>query len=777
MIINLLITFVLAAITAAVVAPISIKLAHKVGAIDVPKDERRVHTKAMPRIGGISFIIGFFVSTIFALFTTEISDTTNLFGFFIGLAIVTSVGFLDDVYHLKPWQKLLGQVVAAVLVIISGLRICYINIPFLVLYGLNDVLSVIITFVWIIGVTNALNLIDGLDGLATGVSAISALSLIIIFFLNGAMELPIILTVALLGGLMGFLPYNFHPAKTFMGDTGSNFLGFLLANVSMIGMAKTYTLMTIILPVVVLGLPIFDTLFAIVRRTAHHKSIMQADRGHIHHRLMDAGLSQKQTVVVLYALTALLGIFAVIILESNVWKVVILFAILAILSVIGRKSVGDIIVYIAGGKQRNKIIVQHRSVLNKEKIKVMVVFGTRPEAIKMCPLILKLREHENIETVVCVTAQHRQMLDQVMEAFSIKPEYDLNVMKDRQTLTSITASVLDGLNEVIVKEKPDMILVHGDTTTTFSAALAGFYNKVKVGHVEAGLRTYDKYSPYPEEMNRKLVTGIADMYFAPTINNKQNLLRELVDENLIYVTGNTVIDALKTTVKSHYQFKHPVLSKIDFRKKVIFMTAHRRENLGEPLRNICEAVREIAKANKDVEVVYPVHLNPAVQDVATKVLGDIKNVHLIEPLDVITTHNLMNQSYMVLTDSGGIQEEAPSLGKPVLVLRGETERPEAVIAGTVKVVGTDKKVIIEETTKLLTDKEAYQKMSVAMNPYGDGNACERIVNAIEYYFGMTEKVPDENFQTKEKSVSEEKEETNLSRLNSIFNRKKEGRIS
>lgn len=743
MFINMLITFVLAAITSAIVAPLSIKLAFKVGAIDVPKDERKIHSKEMPRIGGISFILGFFVAVIFSLLTTQINDSTNLFGFFIGLAIVTSVAFLDDVYGLKPWQKLLGQVIAAIVVIISGLRICYVNIPFLAIYGLNDVLSIILTFGWIIGVTNAINLIDGLDGLATGVSAISTLSLIVIFILNGAGELPLLLTVALLGGLIGFLPYNFNPAKTFMGDAGSNFLGFFLATVSMVGMAKTYTLMTIILPVVVLGLPIFDTLFAIVRRVLNHKSIMQADRGHIHHRLIDAGLSQKQAVLVLYGVTALLGILAVIILESTIGKVIVLLTILAILTVIGRKSVNEIIVYIAGGKQRNTRVVEHRSVLKKDKLKVMVVFGTRPEAIKMCPLILKLRERENIETVVCVTAQHRQMLDQVMNAFEIKPEYDLNIMKDKQTLTHITAGVLEGLYDVVSKEQPDLILVHGDTTTTFSAALAAFYNKVKVGHVEAGLRTYDKYSPYPEEMNRQLVTSLADIYFAPTINNKNNLLRELIDENLIYVTGNTVIDALKTTVKKDYKFTHPVLSKIDFSKKVIFMTAHRRENLGEPLQNICNAVKEIALANKDIEVVYPVHLNPAVQDVATKTLGEVKNVHLIEPLDVITTHNLINKSYMVLTDSGGIQEEAPSLGKPVLVLRGETERPEAVIAGTVKIVGTDKKVIIEETNKLLTDVNEYKKMSRAMNPYGDGEACGRIVDAIEYYFGMTEKMPKE----------------------------------
>ncbi len=738
MVLDILITFILAAVTAAIVTPLTIKLAHRVGAIDEPKDARRVHTKAMPRLGGLAFISGFFVAILYMLLTNStLSNGVNLWGFFIGLAIIICIGFLDDVYHLKAWHKLLGQVIAAILVIASGLRIWYVNIPFLTLYGLNDVLSIIVTFFWIIGVTNALNLIDGLDGLATGVSAISTLSLTVVFLLNGAGELSIILTVALLGGLVGFLPYNFNPAKTFMGDTGSNFLGFVLATVSMIGMAKTYTLMTMILPVVILGLPIFDTLFAMARRFIHHKPIMQPDRGHIHHRLIDAGLSQRQAVVSLYAITALLGFMAVVILETDAAKVLILIAIFAILIIMGSYN-------ILKTRRGNYEVVRTRSDIVKERVKVMVVFGTRPEAIKMCPLVLKLRENKNIDTVVCVTAQHRQMLDQVLNGFNIKPEYDLNIMKDKQTLAHITSSILEGLCEVITKEKPDLILVHGDTTTTLAGSLAGFYNKVRIGHVEAGLRTYDKYSPYPEEMNRKLVTGIADLYFAPTIDNRENLIRELVNENLIYITGNTVIDALATTVKEDFKFKHPVLSKIDFKKKkVIFMTAHRRENLGEPLENICNAVKELAKENKDLEIVYPVHLNPAVQDVATRILGDVKNVHLIEPLDVITTHNLMNKSYMVMTDSGGIQEEAPSLGKPVLVLRTETERPEAVIAGTVKIVGTDKDRIVEEATKLLTDEEAYKKMSKATNPYGDGKACERIVDAILYYFGINKKAPTE----------------------------------
>lgn len=732
---NMIITFAIAAIVAALLAKLTIKLAYKVGAVDIPKDERKIHKKTMPRMGGISFVIGFFVAIIYSLTAMEIDSTVNLTGFFLGLAIVTVMGFLDDVYRLKAWQKLICQIIAAIFVIASGLRIFYINIPFLNTYGLNEIISIIITFGWIVGVTNALNLIDGLDGLATGVSAISTLSLIIIFILNSSGVLPILLTVALLGGLVGFLPYNFNPAKTFMGDSGSNFLGFFLAGVSMIGLAKTYTLMAIILPVIVLGLPIFDTLFAIVRRVANHKSIMQPDRGHLHHMLIDAGLSQKQAVLILYGVTALLGVMAVIMIETDIAKVSVIFAIILLLSVLGSRNVMKI-------KKIKDSVEKYAPEAIKDKLKVMIVFGTRPEAIKMCPLILKLREHEDeIQTVVCVTAQHRQMLDQVLNAFKIVPEYDLNVMKDKQTLTHITSAVLEGLYDVIGKEKPDIVLVHGDTTTTFSASLAAFYCKVKVGHVEAGLRTYDKYSPYPEEINRKLVTSIADIYFAPTQNNKNNLLRELVDESLIYITGNTVIDALKTTVLSDFKFSHPVLAKLDFDKKIIFMTAHRRENLGKPLQDICSAVKEIAIKNKDVEVVYPVHLNPAVQDVATKILGEVKNVHLIEPLDVVTTHNLINKSYMVMTDSGGIQEEAPSLRKPVLVLRTETERPEAVVAGTVKVVGTNKDLIIAEATKLLKDKEEYKKMSRAQNPYGDGKACERIIQGILYYFGKRDERP------------------------------------
>lgn len=381
-----------------------------------------------------------------------------------------------------------------------------------------------------------------------------------------------------------------------------------------------------------------------------------------------------------------------------------------------------------------------------KKIKVMTVFGTRPEAIKMCPLILELEKRPEIESIVCITAQHRQMLDQVMQRFNVKADYDLDIMKEKQTLSGITTKVVCGLEEVILKTEPDIVLVHGDTSTTFAGALAAFYCKTRVGHVEAGLRTYDKFSPFPEEMNRKLTTQLADVYFAPTASNRENLLKEAIDGSLIYVTGNTVIDAIKNTVSPSYEFKNEALKKLDFKnKRIIVVTAHRRENLGEPLKNICRAVSEIVEAEKNVEVVYPVHLNPAVRETVFDILGGNERIHLIDPIDVEELHNLMSRSYMVMTDSGGLQEEAPSLGKPVLVLRNETERPEAVLAGTVKLAGIEKNKIVNLAKELLENKEAYAKMSHAVNPYGDGKASERITDAILYYFGINDKKP-ENFK-------------------------------
>ena len=363
-----------------------------------------------------------------------------------------------------------------------------------------------------------------------------------------------------------------------------------------------------------------------------------------------------------------------------------------------------------------------------ERIKVMSVFGTRPEAIKMAPLIKELESRSEIESIVCVTAQHREMLDQVLDTFKIKPNYDLNIMKQGQTLSDITSKALYGLEKVIKEVKPDIVLVHGDTTTTFAGALAAFYNQVDIGHVEAGLRTLNKYSPFPEEMNRQMVDRMSDMFFAPTNLSKQNLLKENVSEEKIYVTGNTAIDAMKTTVLKDYS--HKELDWIKDNEKLILLTAHRRENLGDPMRHIFMAVKRIMDEHPEVKVIYPIHLNPKVREVAYDVFKDSSRIHLIEPLEVFDFHNFQNKSYIILTDSGGIQEEAPSLGKPVLVLRDTTERPEGIEAGTLKLVGTNEKTIYEETKRLLTDIKSYQLMSKASNPYGDGYASVRITDAI-----------------------------------------------
>ncbi|NCU17990.1 non-hydrolyzing UDP-N-acetylglucosamine 2-epimerase [Pallidibacillus pasinlerensis] len=375
------------------------------------------------------------------------------------------------------------------------------------------------------------------------------------------------------------------------------------------------------------------------------------------------------------------------------------------------------------------------------KIKVMTVFGTRPEAIKMAPLVLELKKYpDKIESIVTVTAQHRQMLDQVLKVFDIIPDYDLNIMKDRQTLVDVTVAALKGLDGVMKEVKPDIVLVHGDTLTTFVASLAAFYNQIKVGHVEAGLRTWNKYSPFPEEMNRQLTGIISDLHFAPTDQSKQNLLNENKNKDTIFVTGNTAIDALKTTVTESYT--NPILEKIG-NDKMILVTAHRRENLGEPMRHIFRAIKRIVNEHDNLQVVYPVHLNPAVREVADEVLGNDPRIHLIKPLEVIDFHNFLARAHIILTDSGGIQEEAPSLGVPVLVLRDTTERPEGIKAGTLKLVGTDEEMIYNMTNTLLTDQAEYDQMAKSSNPYGDGRASERIVQAILYSFGKISNLPEQ----------------------------------
>ena len=377
-------------------------------------------------------------------------------------------------------------------------------------------------------------------------------------------------------------------------------------------------------------------------------------------------------------------------------------------------------------------------------IKVMTVFGTRPEAIKMAPLALELAKRPEFEAVCCVTAQHREMLDSVLDIFQLKPDYDLNIMQPRQTLSAITSKCLNGMDGVLEQAAPDLVLVHGDTSTTFAGALAAFYHKIPVGHVEAGLRTYDKWSPFPEEMNRKMVGAIADLHFCPTLSNRENLARENIQKD-VFVTGNTVIDALQTTVVKDFSFSEQILNTLDYvNRKIVLVTCHRRENYGQPMTNIMTALRRVADAFPEAELVYPVHLSPVVQEAARKYLDQHPRIHLIAPLDVREMHNLMARCYLVMTDSGGLQEEAPALGKPVLVLRRETERPEAVAAGTVRLAGVEEEAIFQMAAQLLSSQGEYDKMAHAVNPYGDGRACCRIADAIAWHFGLR-KAPPEAF--------------------------------
>ena len=381
----------------------------------------------------------------------------------------------------------------------------------------------------------------------------------------------------------------------------------------------------------------------------------------------------------------------------------------------------------------------------KKKIKVMTVFGTRPEAIKMAPIVLELARHpEEITPIVAVTAQHRDMLDQVLHLFDIRPDYDLDIMAAGQTLFDITSRAMLGLDKVLTEAKPDIVLVHGDTTTTFAGALAAYYHQTTVGHVEAGLRTHNKFSPFPEEMNRKLTGSLADLHFAPTSTAQQNLLTEAIAPENIFVTGNTVIDALHQTVREDFTFEDELLRRIDYKnKRIVLVTTHRRENLGEPMRHVYKALRRLTEEFADVEVVFPVHKNPKVREVVREELGGLSKVHLIDPLDYEPFANLMHRSYLILTDSGGVQEEAPALGKPVLVLRDTTERPEAVTAGTVKLIGTDCERVYAEARQLLIDKKEYSRMAESCNPYGDGKASGRIIQAILYHYGRAAAHPDE----------------------------------
>ncbi|MBR6700776.1 MAG: UDP-N-acetylglucosamine 2-epimerase (non-hydrolyzing) [Firmicutes bacterium] len=710
--------------------PICIKLAPKVGAIDIPKDDRRMHTKPIPRFGGLAMYLGTVTAILLAVPLNE-----KIIGILAGGTLIFLVGIYDDIKNMSAKVKLLCQIAAALIVFATGTKIAFIQNPFaegVNYFFLSPVMMGIITVIWIVGITNAINLIDGLDGLAAGTALIASMCMAYGAYLSGNLGTAILM-LALAGATLGFLPFNFNPAKIFMGDAGSLFLGFMLASIS-IETLKGTTLIVTLVPLIALGLPIFDTAFAIIRRAVNGRPIMEADKGHLHHRIMARGMGQKRTAIILYAISGVLGICAVQFGQGNKTDAFFLMIVAAAMIYVFARPVPD-------GRSQEEIKMEEVLGTVEEKaegkIRVMSVFGTRPEAIKMAPLVKTLEADEKIESVLCVTAQHREMLDQVLDLFELTPKYDLNIMKPNQTLSMITANVINGLDKIVDAEKPDVILVHGDTTTTFAASLSAFYHKTKIGHVEAGLRTNDKYSPYPEEMNRVMTGHMADFHFAPTENNKKNLLREGISEDSIYITGNTVIDALLEVAGREYVFEEETLKNIDFEgRRVITVTCHRRENLGENMVNIFSAIRDIALKYDDVEIIYPVHLNPAVRKTANEILDGVERVHLIEPLQYQPFVNLMARSYFILTDSGGMQEEAPALGKPVLVVRKETERPEAIAAGTAKLAGVNRDDIFGMACELLDSKEAYEKMSKAVNPYGDGTASAQIAAALKGYFGI-----------------------------------------
>lgn len=719
-------------------------LAQKVGAMDVPGEARRVHDHPIPRMGGLAIFLGFIVSML--LF---VDITQEVRGILLGSIIIVITGVIDDIISLRAWTKFLIQILSAVIAVLHGVVINVVSNPNV--FSSQEAivlgwLAIPLTVLWIVGITNSVNLIDGLDGLAVGVSTISCVTILVVALLVSEPNVALIVA-ALAGACIGFMPYNLNPARIFMGDTGSLLLGYVLATVSVLGLFKFYAIVTFVVPVLALAVPLSDTLFAFCRRILHGQSPFHADRGHFHHKLMDLGLNQKQAVAILYAISATLGLAAVVLTTKGSIRIALLILALLIGFVVCafiRKSVHKhhIDVELQEAKEAAEAAEQANNAAAAEapaqestmskRIKVMSVFGTRPEAIKMAPLVLELQKHPEIESIVCITAQHREMLDSVMDCFGIRADYDLNIMQQGQDLTAITTRVLERMREVLGEVQPDIVLVHGDTTTTFAGALAAFYAKIPVGHVEAGLRTYDRWSPFPEEMNRSLVGRIATLHFAPTANNAHNLEREAVEGD-IFVTGNTVIDAMAYTVRGE-QFVSDELRQVDFSRRVIAMTCHRRENYGQPMRNIFTAVRRLALNYPDVEIVYPVHLSPVVRSTAEELLGGVPNIRLIAPLDAVDMHRLMARSYMVMTDSGGIQEEAPALGKPVLVLRRETERPEAVTAGTVKLAGTDTEEIYRLAAELLDDPAAYDRMAKAVNPYGDGRACPRIAQAILSHF-------------------------------------------
>lgn len=724
---NYFVFFSLAALIAFVVTPAARRFALKVGAVDVPDGLRKIHKEPTPYGGGLAMFFSFFVVSALASAGAGAGFTAKFLGLFAVAAFMLILGFLDDIRPIDAKFKLIAQIIAAVVLYVCGYRITHITW----LNGIVDFSfwSVPITVLWITGVMNTINLIDGLDGLAAGISAIAASTVFVISFVTGNTSSALVCAI-LAGACIGFIPRNLRSrSKVFMGDSGAYFIGLILAVLSIESGLKSATFLTFVAPILAIGIPIFDTAFAILRRLMHGQSIMQPDRSHIHHRLMDMGLGQKRAVFAIYFINVVFGMGAVAFINGD-WPYGLMFFIVALSMAV--------VPTLAGRVHRDGAVFGNVP-KKTERPRVLAVFGTRPEVIKMAPLIAKLRENTAIETLVCVTGQHREQLDQMLGVFNLTPEIDLNLMKQGQTLAEITERTVGRVDEVISVLSPDLVMVHGDPSASFAAALAAFYRQVPIAHVEAGLRSGNIYSPFPEEYNRRSTGLIADLHFAATEQNRASLLREGVDDSKIFVTGNTAIDAIFSVLDDAYVFEEPELLKLDFSKRIIVMTAHRRENLGERMRAIFRAVRRIADEFEDICFVYAVHLNPKIRETAGELLSDHDRIRLLKPLGYRDMCNLMSKCYMVVTDSGGLQEEAPALGKPVVLMRTETERQEAIEAGTVVLAGVEEESVYREIRRLLVDRRVYDAMASAVNPYGDGHTSERIASIVADYFGSEKK--------------------------------------
>lgn len=722
---NYFLFFVVAACLTYLLTPLAACFSVKLGAVDVPNDSRKIHTKPTPYGGGLAMFFAFTFTFFIAILTLHISIDSSMIGLVIASLIVLVLGFIDDRKPIPAKYKFLVQLAAASILYLSGYRITQIN-------GISGMIrfeywSIPITLLWITGVTNTVNLIDGLDGLAAGIAAIASTTIFVISFITGNVEFAMFAAI-LAGTCVGFLPRNFRDSgKVFMGDAGAYFVGMILAVISMESGLKSATFLTVVAPILAVGIPIFDTTFAIVRRFLSGQSIGKPDRGHLHHRLLDTGMSQKKTVLALYFINVVFGMGAVAIINGD-WAYgamffVVAFTMLLIPSLRSNPS----------GKGSKEVLLS-KIPAKTAKPRVLAVFGTRPEVIKMAPLIARMKADDQVETLVCVTGQHREQLDQMLRVFDLVPDIDLNLMKKGQTLAEITSRTVQSLDFVIAEVNPDLVLVHGDPSASFAAALTAFYRQIPVGHVEAGLRSGNIFSPFPEEYNRRSTGLIADLHFAATEQNKASLLSEGVDASKIFVTGNTAIDAVFSVIDPAYTFEDETLSHLDTGKRIIVMTAHRRENLGDRMRAIFTAVRRIADEFEDVCFVYAVHLNPLIQNLANECLSDHERIFLLKPLGYRDMCNLMNRCCMVVTDSGGLQEEAPALGKPVVLMRTETERQEAIEAGTVVLAGVEEESVYQNIKRILTDEAVYKSMATAKNPYGDGHTSERISALITEYF-------------------------------------------